>query len=510
MKKFADAYIEVMQQRWQTAKQKEQTLLASFQNQHQEAQDLGVKAAEYSMLQSELGRAERICEILDNRIKELNVTEDTGALNISILEVARPADSPSRPDKTRVMAIALVLGLMFGGGLALLRDWLDTRLQSTDEISTVLDVPVLGVIPTIPNGQTIVSTSRKVWLDFKPAIAEIYQKIRTAISFGATDGDKIADVTAQAIDNSKTIPERPTLIERAQKVRREFRSMSRKSHRAIRAAAFSNAVNMQPKPAVVISSSLNNGSAASENRSVVDYGQKVYIEPRSFIAEAYRTVRTSVFFGVPKDEAKTILITSPAPGDRKSTIVSNLAIAMAQAGQKTLVLDADFRKPMQHNIFEMKNEEGLGGIIAGTIALDEAIRPGPVDGLDVLVRGPAEMPNPSEILSSNLFAKLLNDLSESYDRVIVDSPPIGLVADSQILAAICDITLLALVVDKSTRKQSRLARDSLLSVGGRLLGVVASDVPRRRGRYGYYSGYGYYKGYGYGEEKKAVEVQGTV
>ena len=396
LKKFADAYIKVMRQKWQTAEQKEKILLASFEAQRQAAQDLGVKAAEYSMLQSELRRAERICEILDDRIKELNVTEDTGALNISILEVARPAGSPSKPQKARIMTLALVLGLMFGGGLALVRDWMDIRLRSVDEISAILGIPVLGAVP-----------------------------------------------------------------------------------------------------------------AMSKKHSVVARGQKVHLEPKSIIAEAYRTIRTAVFFGVPKGEAKTILITSPDASDGKSTLVSNLAIAMAQAGQKTLILDADFRKPVQHNIFEFSREKGLSSVLSGTVSVEKAVQAGPVEELDILSCGP-EVPNPSEILNSDAFAGTLKEgLSKRYDRIIIDSPPVGPVADSQILAAICDITLLVLRAEKSTKKRSQQTCDVLNSVGSRLLGAVVNDVPRRHDGYGYYSGYGYYRGYGYygdREKRKAAGV----
>lgn len=449
MKKFADTYIEVMRQRWRTAKQKEQTLLVSFQIQRRQAQDSGVKAAEYSMLQSELGRTERICKILDDRIKELNVTEDTGALNISILEVARPATGPSRPQKTRIMAIALILGLMFGGALALVRDWMDIRLRSADEVSAILGVPVLGVIPTMTDVRTITAHGRQAWLNFKPVAFGLCQRIHTIISTGIAGS--------------------------------------------------------RAKTTGVISPT-SDGDIGKQDIAV--RGQKVHIKPKSVIAEAYRTIRTAVFFGVPRGEARTILITSPDAGDGKSTLVSNLAIAMAQAGQKTLILDADFRKPMQHNIFEFENNRGLSGVLAGTIALQDAIQAGPIEELDILSCGP-EVPNPSEILNSDAFAEILKEqLTKHYDRIIIDSPPIGPVADSQILAAICDITLLVLRAEKSTRKHSVAARDVLLSVGGRLLGAIVNDVPRKHGRYGYYSGYGYYRGYGYygDREKKEAAV----
>ena len=457
-KEFADAYIEVMGQRWQTAKQKEQTLLASFNSQHQEAQDLGVKASEYAMLQSELGRAERICEILDDRIKELNVTEDTGALNISILEVARAAESPSKPRKAKILAMALVLGLMLGGGLALLRDWMDIRLRSADEVAAILGIPVLGIVPAMGKERTIVGRGQKFWLDFKPVVLDVYRKIQLAVSSGGA-GSKIKriSVTSPATDGG-------------------------------------------------------DGNGVLDKQNVVAFGQKVYLEPKSVIAEAYRTIRTAVFFGVPKGGAKTILVTSPDAGDGKSTLVSNLAIAMAQAGQKTLIIDGDFRKPKQHIIFEFENGRGLSSVLAGTVTLDKAIQAGPVKELDILSCGP-EVPNPSEILNSDAFAEIVKEqLAKRYDRIIIDSPPVGLVADSQILAAICDITLLVLRAEKSTRKHSQQARDALTSVGGRLLGAVVNDVPRSHGRYGYYSGYGGYGHYGgyryYGdrEKEKAAEA----
>jgi capsular exopolysaccharide synthesis family protein len=240
----------------------------------------------------------------------------------------------------------------------------------------------------------------------------------------------------------------------------------------------------------------------SKKESVVTRGQVVHKDSGSPASEAYRTIRTAVFFGAPKGEAKTILVTSPAPADGKTTLVSNLAIAMAQAGQKVLILDGDFRKPAQHKIFEVDfQDRGLSSTLAGTTTLEDAIWSTEIKGLDLLPCGP-DVPNPSEILNSETFAKLLEQLSSKYDRVIIDSPPVMPVTDAQILAAICDVTLLVLRAEKSTRKMSQQARDGLLSVGAHVLGVVVNDVPKK-GHYGYYSSYGYYYGeYSYGHKKK--------
>ena len=382
------AQLTEAEQQYLAAKEKENQIAKYYEDQRQQALDLNEQLAQYTILQSDWEQTKKLCDILDDRIKEINVTEETGALNISILEVARPADKPSKPQKARIMAIALVLGLMLGGGLALLRDWMDQRLRSAEEISAVLGMPVLGVVP----------------------------------------------------------------------------SMSRK-------------------------------------QGIVARGQKVHLDSNSHVAEAYRTIRTAVFFGAPKGEAKTILVTSPAAVDGKTTLVSNLAIAMAQAGQNTLILDADFRKPTQHKIFEANHRDsGLSSVLAGATTLEDAIMPTEVKGLELLPCG-LDVPNPSEMLNSESFAKLLELLSNKYDRVIIDSPPVMPVTDAQILGATCDITILVLRAEKSTRKTSQQARDGLLSVGAHLLGVVVNDVPRKS-RYGYYGGYGYYGYYGYGHRKK--------
>jgi len=390
-REFADAQLAIARQQYLSDKKKEEQIANYFEEHHQEAIDLNEQIAQYTILRSDWEQTKKLCDILDDRIKEINVTEDVGALNISILEVASPADKPSKPQRARYMAITLALGLMLGIGLALLRDWMDQRLRSAEEISAVLGVPVLGVVP----------------------------------------------------------------------------SMSRR-------------------------------------QSIVDRGQKVHRDSQSSWAEAYRTIRTAVFFGAPRGEAKTILITSPAAADGKTTLVSNLGIAMAQAGQKTLILDADFRKPKQHKIFEVNHQDkGLSSVLSGTTTLEEAIQLTKVRGLELLMCGP-EVPNPSEILNSESFAKLLELLSNRYDRVIVDAPAVMPVTDARILAAICNTTLLVLRAEKSTRKTSQQARDGLMSVGAHILGAVVNDVSKKS-RYSYYSGYGYYGYYGYGrhEKKKA-------
>jgi capsular exopolysaccharide synthesis family protein len=224
-------------------------------------------------------------------------------------------------------------------------------------------------------------------------------------------------------------------------------------------------------------------------------GRKVHLDPTSEIAEAYRTVRTAVYFGTPDSDARTILLTSPSEGDGKSTLTSNLGIAMAQAGQRTLIVDADFRRPSQGKIFQVDETGGLSAVLMGRRPLAQAIQRSGVKGLDVLVAGPA-MPNPAEVLNGERFEALLQELATMYDHVLVDSPPVMPVADARILSAMCDVTVLVLRAEKSSRKAAEHARDGLISVGANLLGTVVNDVPRRKLRYGAFGAYGLSQ-YGY-------------
>ncbi len=234
-------------------------------------------------------------------------------------------------------------------------------------------------------------------------------------------------------------------------------------------------------------------------------GQRLRFAANSREAEVYRALRTALLLGTPREQAVTILVTSPTRLEGKTTLVSNLGIAMAQAGQKTLILDADLRKPTQHRVFSLNgHKRGLTDVLDGTATLENSIRTTAVPGLDVLTGG-RSVANPSELLNSPMFTRTLEQLKGVYDRILVDSSPVGEVTDAQILASYCGLTLLVLRADRSTRLLTQRARDALLTVGARLIGVVVNDVPRRDRKYSHSSLYGYaYAEYGPHDSKPAA------
>ena len=219
-----------------------------------------------------------------------------------------------------------------------------------------------------------------------------------------------------------------------------------------------------------------------------NFGRRVLEFPHSPVAEAYRGLRTSLILGMADVKAKTILVTSPGAQEGKSTLISNLAVAMAQAGQRTLVLDADFRQPRQHEIFKISNGSGLSTVLRNGEDFEKAIVPTEQAGLDILPAGPAP-DQPSELLGGRAFLQMVNQLREKYDLVLIDSPPVTAVADSLILSARSDATLLVLRVEHSHRNLAEEACKSLAGVGANVCGVVVNGVSPKKLRHGYYADY---------------------
>lgn len=214
-------------------------------------------------------------------------------------------------------------------------------------------------------------------------------------------------------------------------------------------------------------------------------GQILSLDTHSPSAEAYRSIRTSLHLG-PYGQAKTILLASASPGDGKSTTASNLAIAFSQAGYRTLLIDCDMREPVQHLIFETHGSVGLSSVVAGEAKLADAIQETRIAGLYLLPCGPVPA-TPSELLSGKRFGLLMRALVGTFDRIVIDSPPLTMANDARIIAASADATMLVLRINQSAHSAVIHAMEELVKVGANVLGAVANDMPTLRAN-SYYRG----------------------
>jgi polysaccharide biosynthesis transport protein len=225
----------------------------------------------------------------------------------------------------------------------------------------------------------------------------------------------------------------------------------------------------------------------------------IHREPKSHIAECTRAVRTNLLFMSPDKPLKRMLVTSSGPQEGKSTTAINLAIAMAQSGQKVLIVDTDMRRPRLHKAFGVPNDVGVSSLVVGEGKLEDAIKTTEVPGVYLLPCGPVP-PNPAELLHTKAFAELLETLDGKFDRVLLDSPPVGAVADAVVLATQVAGVVIVLKAGATQRDVAKRTVRALTDVKAPILGAVLNDVNLERSRYGDYYGYAY-RYYGYGGEK---------
>ena len=368
------AYLSHVRTRYEQAQRMVEVLRQSFRDQKTRSLELNAKAGQYALLAADVKRAERMSDLLDERVKNMQaLPDDPGPVRYSVLDRAVPAAHPISPNKVRILLIAMVAGLALGFGLAILMDWATPRLHTAEDVAAHLGLPILGGVPHM-----------------------------------------------------------------------------------------------------------------REQEGLVGRGQKVLMDPVSSPAEAYRIIRTAVYFGTDRGDFKTLLVTSASPGEGKSTLVSNLGLAMAQAGMRTLIIDADRHKPVQGEIFEIAEEDFYASMpAAGERSLKSFLtRPTGVKNLDILPGGPL-LETALKALGTEPFSYLLQQLSKHYDRILVDSPPVCPLADARAIAAACDATVMVVRIGQTMKKLADLACYSLRGVGANLLGVVLNDVPRSKSYYGY-------------------------
>ncbi len=209
--------------------------------------------------------------------------------------------------------------------------------------------------------------------------------------------------------------------------------------------------------------------------------------PRSPTSEAYRTLRTNIQFSTLDQPARTLLVTSPNSVEGKSVTSANLAVTMAQAGLKTVLVDSDLRRPVQHKLFGLSNQSGLTNALLqeGQPSPDDHLQATEVENLQVLTSGPIP-PNPSELLGSRRMRSLVQRLGEENDVLILDSPPILAVTDASVLATQVDGVLLVTDIGRTRRALAVRARDTLGNVGANILGVVVNRLSARTSGYYHY------------------------
>jgi polysaccharide biosynthesis transport protein len=394
---------------YREAKQREELIRQALELQKAETNNMAEKMVQYNILKRESEADKSLYEGLLTKLKEAGISEGLKSSNLRVVDPAMIPSYPARPAKARNIALAFLVGLVGGIGLALLREYLDNTVKTPDDIETLTRLPSLAVVPAFGDDG---SHKRRMGFFSGPS---------------ANGHQKRIELVAQHL-------------------------------------------------------------------------------PKSQMSEAFRALRTALLLSQPDHPPQVILVTSALPREGKTTAAANLAVTLAQLGDKTVLVDADLRKPGVGRLLNLGTGKyaGLSSYLAGVSTLDLVTVPHPaIPNLAAIPTGPLP-PNPADLLSSHKLADAIVELRTKYKFVVIDSPPIMAATDAVILSVQADGVLLVVRSGETPKEAFTRTCDLLTSVKSRLLGVVLNAVDASAPDY-YYS-YRYYPySYGYGPQE-ALEM----
>jgi polysaccharide biosynthesis transport protein len=392
---------------YREARERETMLMQALDQQKVEANEMAERMVEYNILKREAEANKALYDGLMTKLKEVGISAALQSSNIRVVDPAMIPAYPSRPAKARNIALAFLVGLVGGIGLALMREYLDNTVKTPDDIETLARLPSLAVVP----------------------------------QFGGSNGNGTRKRLLQGI-----------------------------------------AGNGHEKRIELVAQHL----------------------PKSQMSEAFRALRTSLLLSQPGRPPQVILVTSALPREGKTTAAANLAVTLAQLGDRTVLVDADLRKPGVGRLLNLGGGKyaGFSSYLAGVSSLDFVTVPHPaIPNLAAIPTGPLP-PNPADLLSSNKLTEAIAELRTKFKFVVIDSPPVMAATDAVIVSVQADGVLLVVRSGDTPKEAFTRTRDLLLSVKCHILGVVLNAVDS--GAPDYYYSYRYYPySYGYGPQEAA-------
>jgi capsular exopolysaccharide synthesis family protein len=227
------------------------------------------------------------------------------------------------------------------------------------------------------------------------------------------------------------------------------------------------------------------------------------LDPKSGLAEAYRNIRAALLMEDQGSKVKTLLVTSSVPREGKTTTSLNLAISLAQAGLRVLLVDADMRRGEIHKFFGLEGGRGLSDILKGQAKTESVIQRTGVQNLDIIATGPFPI-NPAELILRNEFRAFVDYAQRTYDKVVFDGPPVMAVSEAAVLASLVDRTIMVIWAGKTSRKLCQITLQNLQQRGARIEGCILNNLEFGRVGYYYYSTYYSYYNYDYRYDEKAM------
>jgi succinoglycan biosynthesis transport protein ExoP len=431
---------------YQAAFKKEKSLEEVFNLQKQAAINLNSNAILYNSLKTEVENKKSLLESLLTRQSETGVSARLKGLrtsNIWIVDRAKPPLYPSSPKKKLNIALAMIVGLFGGLGLAFLFERLDDSVKSFQDVEKYAGLPSLGVVPAFsPNG----------------------------IGKDRAKGAKAGGITIKLKEphkKKKKVKNGQWLLDggREEKNDGDIKEPPRRAEKTD--------VLGTPEP---------------ESIELI-----AHFAPKSSISENYRSIRTTLLLSAADAKLRYLVVTSPLPQEGKTVTISNLAVTFAQAGKRVLIVDSDLRKPRQHKIFGIKNLDGLTNYLSAQVDFKGLIKSTHIPDLYLINAGPVP-PNPVELLSSEKMGATIDSLKEYFDYILFDSPPLLPVSDAVVLGPKIDGVILVAWGGKTNRDALKRAKEKLDLHQIKCAGVIINNISLDEHDYFYMKHYYHYYG----------------
>ena len=446
---------------YQTALNKERSLETEFNEQKSAAFKMNSSAVLYNGLKVEIQNKKTLLDSLLRRESETGVEARLKGLrtsNVRVVDRARVPVRPSSPNKRRNLALALILGLGGGVGLAFLFDFLDNSVKTSEDVERYAGLPTLGVVPKFS-----LEGANKAYGYWRRLKGRKEPKQLGAGTGEAIEADTGTTAAAPAgVSTSGTLP-------------------------LTGAGA--------PPGTVPLSAAGTPPGAGGASPFVAEKSERPgrielipHYFPHSRLAESYRSIRTALLLSSADHPVKTLAVTSAMPGEGKTVSAANLAVTLAQSGKTVVVVDSDLRRPRQHRLFRVKNTLGLTTYLTDSVPIKDVVKSTDVPNLFLVNSGPIP-PNPAELLGSDKMTRFIKMMGEECDFMIFDLPPMLEISDALVLGAKVDGVVLVVWGDKTSREALKKTRERLDMLRVRTLGVIINNVSLPH--YGEY----YYKDY---------------
>ena len=440
---------------YQAALKKEKSMQIVFDAQKEEAFRLKSNAIAYNSLKIEVENRKSLIESLLKRQSETGVSSRLKGLrtsNVRIVDGARVPRSPSSPNTKRNLLLGLFLGLFGGIGLAFFFEYLDNSVKTPEDVEKYAELPSLGSVPVFsPNG-----AGEGYGYGYGHGHERRHGHSRKKEKAAGGDGGGRDEAGEGKKGPAKE--KRGLESEAPEKEKNGGSAEEKEKHK-------------RPKSVELV----------------------CWLSPKSSVSETYRSIRTALLLSSAEPKIKTIVVSSALPSEGKTATISNLAVTMAQAGKRVLIVDSDLRKPRQHRIFGLKNVVGLTNYLTEDLDMTELIKSTPVPNLFLVNSGPVP-PNPAELLGSEKMFHFIDVSKKAFDYVFFDTPPLLAVTDALVMAPKIDGVLLVVWGGHTPHEALKGAKEKLDLMNIKSFGVVINRLKKREHDY-YYKHY-YYHYYG--------------